>query len=339
MSLMLGVVSPTASPWAFHAHPDTWFVIVFFAYLYWYAMKRLGPRVVATGARIVTRRQVMCFYAGLLALEVAGDWPLHDLAENYLYSAHMVQHMLISLVAPPLLLLGCPAWLVRWILRSKWAAGTVRILARPLVAGIMFNAVIAISHAPFWVDGTLYHHAVHFWAHLLLFVVAMFMWFPVVNRLEEFPSLYGMNRLLYLFLQSVLPNLPAAFLLLSTSVVYKFYATVPHPFMSAINDQQLAGAIMKVGGTFYLWSIITVMFFRWVAFEHRSGNAVADRAASAQAAQAGIDRRSRVAEPEVALPAPAPALVARASDAVPRVLTWEDVAEEFARTPPAEPDV
>lgn len=330
---MFGVINP----WAFHAHPDTWFVIVFSGYLYWYAVKRLGPRVVAAGARIVTRRQVMCFYGGLLALELAGDWPLHDLAETYLYSAHMVQHMLISLVAPPLLLLGCPAWLIRWLLRPKWAAGTVRVMARPLVAALMFNAVIAISHAPFWVDGTLYHHALHFWAHLLLFVVAMFMWFPVVNRLEEFPSLYGMNRLLYLFLQSILPNLPAAFLLLSTSVVYKYYATVPHPFMSAINDQQLAGAIMKVGGTFYLWSIITVMFFRWVAFEHRSGNAATDRAASARAAQAVIDRRQPVAEPEVTVPTPA--LVVRAADRVPKVLTWDDVAEEFARTPPAEPDV
>lgn len=356
---MLGIVSPTANPWAFHAHPDTWFVIVFSGYLYWYAMRRLGPRLLGPTVRVVTRRQVLCFSAGLFFLEVAGDWPLHDLAENYLYSAHMFQHMLISLVAPPLLLLGCPAWLVRWILRPKWAAGTVRVLARPLVAGIMFNAVVAISHAPFWVDGTLYHHAVHFWAHLLLFVSAMFMWFPVVNKLEEFPSLSGLNRSLYLFLQSILPNLPAAFLLLATSVVYHYYAAVPHPFMSAIEDQQLAGAIMKVGGTFYLWSIITVMFFRWVAVEHRSGNAAADREASALAGQQGVARRSPAATPpggvaeagaagdpgtdgQVRGPGrgvPVPALASRARETAPKVLTWDDVAQEFARTPPAaEPD-
>jgi len=329
---MLAVVSPTANPWAFHAHPDTWFVIVLSGYLYWYAMRRLGPRVLGAGVRVVTRRQMWSFYAGLFTLEVAGDWPLHDLAENYLYSAHMVQHMLISLVAPPLLLLGCPAWLVRWILKSNWAAGTVRVLARPLVAALMFNFVVAISHAPFWVDGTLYHHAWHFWAHLLLFIVSMFMWFPVINKLEEFPSLRGMNRILYLFIQSILPNLPAAFLLLSTSVVYKYYATVPHPFMSAINDQQLAGAIMKVGGTFYLWSIITVMFFRWVAVEYRSGNAAADRAASAEAAEQELARR------QLPRPASVAELVPRSSDKVPKVLTWSDVAEEFARTPPAEPD-
>ena len=329
---MLGIVSPTANPWAFHAHPDTWFVIVFSAYLYWYAMKRLGPRVLGRGVRVVTRRQVWSFYAGLFTLEVAGDWPLHDLAENYLYSAHMVQHMLISLVAPPLLLLGCPIWLWRWILQPKWLAGTVRVMARPIVAGILFNAVIAVSHAPFWVDGTLYHHALHFWAHLLLFIVSMFMWFPVVNKLEEFPSLSGLNRMLYLFLQSILPNLPAAFLLLSTSVVYKYYAAVPHPFMSAINDQQLAGAIMKVGGTFYLWSIITVMFFRWVAVEYRSRNAALDRAASAAAAEQTLARRQRQQLQ------PTPVLVPLTSDAVPKVLTWEDVAQEFARTPPAEPD-
>ena len=125
---------------------------------------------------------------------LAADWPIHDLAENYLFSAHMVEHLLISLVAPPLLLLGLPAWMVRRLLRSPAAGGTVRVMARPLVAGLTFNAVLALSHAPFWVNGTLEHHFLHFWAHLLLFAVSMLMWFPVINRLEEFPSLGGPGR-------------------------------------------------------------------------------------------------------------------------------------------------
>jgi len=332
---MLGVVSPTANPLAFHAHPDTWFVIVFSGYLYWYAIRRLGPRVLGAGVRVATRRQILYFCAGLFTLEVAGDWPLHDLAENYLYSAHMVQHLLISFVAPPLLLLGVPAWLTRWILRPLWAQGTVRVMARPVVAAVFFNAVIAISHAPFWVNGTLEHHSLHFWAHLLLFIASMFMWFPVINRLEEFPSLDGFPRMIYLFIQSILPNVPAAFLLLATGVVYKYYATVPHPYMSAIQDQQLAGAIMKVGGTTYLWGIITIMFFRWVRLQYRSGDAAEDRKASAAEAERTLMRQ---AHPEAA---PAPVLAGagarpRSIDTMPKILTWDDVAEELARTPPAE---
>ena len=99
----------------------------------------------------------------------------------------MVEHLLISLVAPPMLLLGIPGWLTRWLLRPRWLSGTVRVLTRPLVAGVLFNAVVAVSHAPFYVNFTLYHHFWHFWAHLLLFVVSMLMWFPVVNQLPEYP--------------------------------------------------------------------------------------------------------------------------------------------------------
>lgn len=333
---VLAFVSPTANPWAFHAHPDTWFVIVLSSYLYWYAIKRLGPRLLGPRAVIATRRQVWSFYMGVLTLEVAGDWPLHDLAENYLYSAHMVQHMLISLVAPPLLLLGVPAWLTRLILRPQWAQGVVRVMCRPLVAGVLFNIVIAVSHAPFWVNGTLYHHWLHFWAHLLLFVVAMFMWFPVVNKLEEFPSLSSTGRMIYLFLMSVLPNVPAAFLILSTGVVYSYYSHVPHPFpgLNAINDQQLAGSIMKVGGTFFYWSIITTMFFRWVAGQYRSNDRAIDRAASAAAGEAALKRSRDPAAPSVPVLAGPRTL----GTTMPKVLTWDDVADEFAKAPPAQPD-
>jgi cytochrome c oxidase assembly factor CtaG len=153
----------------------------------------------------------------------------------------------------------------------------------------------------------------------------------VINRLEEFPSLGGTGRMIYLFVMSIVPNVPAAFLLLATGVVYKFYATVPHPIagMSAINDQQLAGAIMKVGGTTYLWSVITVMFFRWVGSQYRSRDASEDRAASAAAGQRDLLRRVRVKVPTAGAADPA--------GAMPKVLTWDHVAEEMARTPPAPP--
>jgi putative membrane protein len=329
-------------PWRFNAHPDTWFVIASAGFAYWYALTRIGPRIADPAGSgvgrgrfaVVTRRQVMSFCAGLLVVELASDWPLHDLAENYLYGAHMVQHMLISLVAPPLLLLGIPGWLTRHILRSRGASGTVRVVCRPVMAGLMFNTVIAVSHAPFWVDATLYHHFLHFWAHLLLFTVALIMWFPVVNKLPDFPTLTPPGKMVYLFFQSILPNVPAAFLVLSTGVIYKYYGAVPHPFagLDLLNDQQLAGAVMKVGGTFFFWGIIVVMFFRWAASQHHGTSAAADRAASAAEAELSLARNRT--SPGVlvggAAPSPAPA-------AMPDILTWDDVAQELANTHPAQP--
>ena len=326
------ISAAAVNPWRFNAHPDTWFIIGAAGFAYWYALARTGPRLLGRDAVVVTRRQVASFCAGLFFLELASDWPIHDLAETYLYSAHMLQHMLVSLVAPPLLLVGIPGWLTRHILRSRGASGTVRVLCRPIIAGLMFNTVIALSHAPFWVDATLYHHLLHFWAHLLLFTVALFMWFPVVNKLEELPTLTPPGRMIYLFFQSVVPNVPAAFLVLGTGVIYKFYGAVPHPFagIDVLNDQQMAGAIMKVGGTFFFWGIIVVMFFRWAASQFPSTKAAEDRAASAaEAAEILARGRAREAAPVPAGPRPGSGL--------PDVLTWDDVAEELARTQPAQP--
>ena len=369
------IASPGSSvdPWHFTAHPDTWFVIAAAAVGYWYALTRIGPRVVKSGPA-ATRRQVVWFSSGLVVLWLASDWPVHDLAERYLLSAHMFEHLLISFVAPPMLLLGIPGWLTRRLLRPRWAGGTVRVVCRPLVAAMLFNGVVAISHAPFWVNGTLEHHALHFWAHVLLFTAAMIMWFPVVNRLAEFPRLSPPGKMIYLFLQSVIPNVPAAFLAFATGPIYRFYTTVPHPFggLDVVSDQQLAAAVMKIGGTFCVWGIIVVVFFRWVASEDRFSSAAADRAASAagavEALVAAAAGGSGVAGPGPRPgpghrlgPAPGPgpdgagpggrldaaALVSvrgpagaegyRREDAMPEVLTWDHVKSELAKSQPAKP--
>jgi putative membrane protein len=333
--------SPAANvavdPWRFVPHPEVWFTIGVAAAAYWYVLTRIGPRLVGPGQRVASKRQVWCFATGLLTLYVASSWPIHDWAEQYLYSVHMVEHMLISLVAPPLLLLGLPAWLVRWILRPRWASGSVRVLARPLVAGVIFNSVIAIGHAPFYVNYTLYHHFWHFWAHLLLFGVSMLMWFPVVNTLPEYPRMNRPVKMLYLFLQSVIPNVPVAFLAFATGVVYTYYASVPRPFsMGVISDQQFASAIMKVGGTFLLWGIILVVFFRWSAEQERI-DAMRRRASRlAAGAAAGLASPER-SELELLVPEP-PVPESTVPEPSADVLTWAQVEDELARTRPAQPD-
>jgi putative membrane protein len=321
-------------PWRYSPHPEVWFVVALSATAYWYALTRIGPKVVAKGEKVATKRQVWCFIGGLVTIYVASSWPIHDWAEDYLFSVHMVEHLLISLVAPPLLLLGIPQWLTRWILRPRWAAGSVRVLARPLVAGVMFNAVVAITHAPFWVNYTLYHHFWHFWSHLLLFTVSMLMWFPVVNTVPEFPRMNRPVKMIYLFLQSVIPNIPAAFLTFATGVVYTYYAHVPRPFgISAVSDQQMAGAIMKVGGTFLIWSIIVVVFFRWYAEQEkrdavtRQQNRLAAASMRPVAVSNGAAIPAPIAQPDMEMP----------ELDQPDVLTWEHVVGELAKTPPAQP--
>src|SRR6266702_6111724 len=101
------------SPWTFNAHPEVWAEVLSLAVAYGAALRLLGPRYVEPGEAAATRGQVTCFGLGLLAILISEGWPLSDIANHYLYSAHMVQHLLFTLAAPPLLLLGTPDWLAR----------------------------------------------------------------------------------------------------------------------------------------------------------------------------------------------------------------------------------
>jgi putative membrane protein len=259
-----------------HLHADVWAIIGVAAFAWTMAVRleqRRRDEVAAEADGVaepaVTRRQVGCFVAGLAAIFVASDWPVHDLAEHYLYSVHMVQHMLITLVAAPLLLLGTPAWLMRRLLPGRLLK-VVRQMARPVPNLFQFNAILVLSHWPFWVNATLRDHPLHFVAHALLLLSALLMWMVIVSPLPEVPRSRPPMQMLYLFLETLLPTVPASFLTFGSKPLYSFYETVPRLYgWSALSDQQVAGVIMKLVGGFYLYTIIAVIFFRWNSDEER----------------------------------------------------------------------
>jgi putative membrane protein len=202
------------------------------------------------------------------------------LAERYLYSVHMLQHLLFTLGAAPLVLLGTPAWLARRLLSPKWLLGVVRGLSRPVVGLIQFNVVIVVSHWPAVVELTVRHHPLHFIAHAVLLLSALLMWMPVLSPLPEVPRAKPLAQMLYLFLQTVVPTVPASFLTFGKTPLYHIYATFPRLWdIPALDDQQAAGLIMKLGGGLLLWTVIAIIFFRWYAAEERRDRA--DRADTA----------------------------------------------------------
>jgi putative membrane protein len=212
---------------------------------------------------------VVAFAAGVATIWVASDWPVHDLAEHYLYSVHMVQHLMFSLVAAPLLLLGTPAWLARRILSPRWLLRLVRGLSRPVPNLVQANLVLVLSHWPIVVEITLLHHPVHFVAHAVILSSALVLWLPVVSPLpDEIPRLAPPAQMLYLFLQTIIPTVPASFLTFGRTPLYRIYETFPRLWgIPAITDQQVAGLIMKIGAGLFLWVVIITIFFRWYARE------------------------------------------------------------------------
>jgi putative membrane protein len=252
-------------PWVWHPHPDVWLLVAVLAGGYAYALRRLAGGHVGEGQRAASPVQIATYTAGVLTIWVGADWPVHDLAEGYLYSVHMAQHLLFSLVAPPLLLLGTPAWMFRRLLRSAGLFRPVCRLARPLPAFVIFNTVLAFTHWPALVDFTLRVEVAHFAAHAALFCSALLMWCPVFAPLPEL-RISPPAQMLYLFAQSIIPTVPASFLVFAQQPLYHFYETVPRLWgLSAGEDQRIAGLLMKIGGGLLLWSVITVLFFRWHA--------------------------------------------------------------------------
>jgi putative membrane protein len=254
----------------FHVHLDALAVAATLEGAYLWAVLRLGPHEAPAGEPAVSRRQLWWFSSGVLAILVASSWPLHDLAEGYLLSIHMVQHTLIALVAPPMLLLGMPAWLLRRLLSPRFVGAVVAQLTRPFIALVLFNTVIVVTHWPVVMNEMLVHHPLHLVGHVVLFGSALIMWWPVVSPLPELPTLSYPGRMLYLFLQSIVPTVPASFLTFGSQPLYSFYVGAPRIWgWSVITDQTLSGLIMKLVGGAILWGVITVLFFKWFRVEQQ----------------------------------------------------------------------
>jgi putative membrane protein len=264
---MILAVSPHVE---WHAHPDVWLLMMGAILAYVLAVTKLGPKYVGPGEETASTNQKICFFLGMAILWIGADTPVHDLAEDYLFSFHMVQHMLFTLVAPPLLLMGMPRWLLRLLTRPQPVMKALKVVTRPIIALVIFNVLVAVTHWPSLVNLSVRSEPVHFGLHALIFASAIIMWWPVVDPLPGLGRLSEPGKMLYLFGQSILPTVPASFLTFANTPIYSAYAEFPRLWgISAVTDQMVAGLIMKILGGLLLWIVIAVIFFRWYAREDR----------------------------------------------------------------------
>jgi putative membrane protein len=226
----------------------------------------VGPlRARFPGSAPVLRSQIQTFLLGSLVLFIALVSPLDTLGDGYVLTAHMIQHLLITLVAPPLLLIGTPRWLFRPLLRLPLALPIARVLTNPVVAYLLYNATFSIWHVPQYYELTLHSLPVHILEHVMFFITATLSWWPVFSPLDELPPLPEPMQLLYLFLESIPPTILGALITFSGAVLYPTYARAPRVWgISPEIDQQIAGLIMWIPGALVYFSVLTVVFFRWL---------------------------------------------------------------------------
>ena len=251
---------------AWHGHPSVviGLLVVTGAYLVWVGplRRRLGV-VEAVGAGRVTM-----FLSGILVLFVALVSPLHELGDDYLFSAHMVQHLLLTLVVPPLLLLGTPGWLLRPFLLSPKVYRAARLVTLPVIAFILFNTVFVIWHVPALYDLALRERGIHILEHLMFIGAGVIVWWPILSPLPELPRASYMMQMLYLFVQPTVPSVLGAMITFSGKVLYEWYAEAPRLWdISPHTDQEIGGVIMWVPGGLAFLIVLIVVFLVWAAQE------------------------------------------------------------------------
>jgi putative membrane protein len=251
-------------PW--QPHVDVWAILGSVVVAYLIAWRRHDAR----SGQPTPARAKHLFLGGMAILWVASDWPIHELSDSYLFSVHMLEHLLYMLVAAPLIVAGIPAWMWRRALRPAPLRAVWRFLTRPVVALIVSNAILLFVHWPAIVEAQVTSDVAHFWIHALMFFAGVVMWWPIVSPLPEMPPLNPPGQMLYLFLQSLTPTIPASFLTFGHTMLYPAYAADPRIWgIGPLTDQLISGLTMKLLGSAILWVVIGCVFFRWANREQQ----------------------------------------------------------------------
>ena len=245
-------------------------------------------------AETVNPRQPALFAIGMVVLIFALVSPLDAISDNYLFSAHMVQHMLLAVVVPPLWVLSVPGWALDALLRVRGVRPAARFLTNPIVAFALLNGDLWLWHVPTLYDATLANEQLHVFEHLTFIGFGLLFWLPVLSTTPALRQLSLGASILYLFVACQPMVALGALLTFSATPLYHPYVVAPRLWGStALGDQQLGGLIMWLPSTIPYLTVLSVIFFRWVGEQDRRERAAAgefddEEALSEQAADLTI---------------------------------------------------
>ncbi len=210
-------------------------------------------------------RHAVKFYAALIIFYLAVGSPLDQIGERYLFSAHMVQHFLLIYASPVLFLLGLPHWMVDPLLRMSALRTAGRIATQPVVCGVVFVLVTSAWHAPMFYEWALHDKFVHVLEHIMFFGAALFYWWSQLSPSSVFPPRSYPTQMLFQLCVIIAMTPVYAYITFTSDILYPTYEYAPRLFanFSPINDQLLAGVIMKIGGMLVALTAIGVSFYKW----------------------------------------------------------------------------
>ncbi len=261
----------TAWDWSWQAYPGVWLFLGLIAAGYVAVTRTAAGGAASPGAPHSWRR--WAFAGGLVSLWLALDWPLGPLGAGYLASVHMVQYLLIALLAPPLLLAGVPRIVYARLAEASGSPATVlRLVTHPLVGLAVFGVTVYWTHLPGVVDGLMATQLGSFALDMTWLLGGLIFWWPVVAPVPERPRFPHGLKMGYLFLATVINTLPYGFLTFAELPLYGIYELAPPVAgITTRQDQQIAGLLMKMGGGLILWTAIAIQFALWYRAEQSDG--------------------------------------------------------------------
>lgn len=283
--LHVGGVDPTGWLWSdWQLEPTISVGLLALLAIYLFAARKFEgspPNPPGGAPRTTTRRQKICFIAGLLTIFVALGQPISDWSDHYLLSAHMVQHLLLVLLGAPLVLTGIPAWMLEPLTRNRVTNTIGYWITRPLVAFFLANFIFVVWHLPVLYEAALRSQPVHVLEHMTMLASALLVWWPIAGPLPQWPTLPLGLHIVYFVAMTIPGSIVGAFITLSPPGIYAPYNTARRIFgIDLATDQQVAGLLMWVGvSTIYL-ILMTVSFFRWSSREEAKDAVDVGRAAA-----------------------------------------------------------
>ncbi len=213
-----------------------------------------------------TGLQKLSFFAGLFVMFISLNGPLHDLSDYFLFSAHMVQHLLLTLLLPPLLIGGTPGWMLRPLIKHTAVRRVAEFVTKPAMCFVIFNLVIIAWHLPPLYNAAMANHNIHIAEHLMFMASAVLLWWPFMSQMPELPRLAYPGQLLYCFLSTIPMSVVAVYITMADHVLYPAYASAPRFWqLTPMMDQRAGGLIMWIPGSMVFYVLMSIVFFKWVA--------------------------------------------------------------------------
>jgi cytochrome c oxidase assembly factor CtaG len=233
----------------------------------------LGHAWLARGVEDASPRHTLYFGLGLLTIWLALETPIDTIADYYLDSVHMLQHVLLGFVAPPLMLLGLSPAMVGRLVRVPG----IRAVTEPLPAQVVAGTVMIVWHVPPLYDATLYSEALHIGEHLTFIAAGLLLYWPMLQATSAHATwqMSPVAKLLYMLVATLPQDAVALVLIFSREPFYEYYTHAPRlvASLTPLIDQTVAGAVLMIFGKLTISIAALAVLVRWFGSEHRADEA------------------------------------------------------------------